>query len=216
VPACLAELGLNQDQLGEHIAWDIGAEQLARRVADLLAAPLVLQRYSRLVIDCNRPPGTPESIPVESDGTPVTANFSLTERERQARESEIFAPLDRAIVEGLDACSRQAVFSVHSFTPQMQGKPRPWHAGFLTRQTKRVGEKFVRYIEQQRPDMKAAVNEPYFIEDATDWFIPQHAEPRGLTHGLIEIRNDQLQDGKGIDNWAELLAGAIQFIMDDS
>jgi len=216
VPACLNNLGLSKQQLNEHIGWDIGAKQLALRLAERMQAPLILQRYSRLVIDCNRPPGSPGSIPFESDGTAIPANHNLSEFARQTRVSDIFTPLDNAITEGLNAHPRLAVFSLHSFTPQLQSEHRPWHAGFLNRKNKSTGKRFVSYFNQQRPDLTVAINEPYLIEDETDWFIPQHAEPNDLIHGLIEVRNDQLRDEAGIDQWAELLAGAIQFIMEES
>jgi len=215
VPASLDNLGLSTDQLQEHIAWDIGAESLARRVAELLQAPLVVQRYSRLVIDCNRPPASQESIPEESDGSSVPANIDLSESDRLARESEIFIPLDHAVTDGFARHPRKAAFSVHSFTPEFQGVRRPWNAGFLNRKNNSTGEKFIQYLTQQNPDLQLAVNEPYFIEDPGDWFIPQHAEPRDLIHGLFEIRNDQLLDDDGIKMWAELLAGSITHIMED-
>src|SRR5579863_4441526 len=57
IPARLGDLGLPAAELQRHIAWDIGALAVARRVAAELDAALVAQNYSRLVIDCNRDPG---------------------------------------------------------------------------------------------------------------------------------------------------------------
>lgn len=51
-------LGLPEGAIDLHIGWEIGAERLARSLAEKLDAPLILQRYSRLVIDCNRPTGS--------------------------------------------------------------------------------------------------------------------------------------------------------------
>jgi len=213
VPVGHNQMGLTQEQLQSHIGWDIGAAAVARKLASLLRAPLILQRYSRLMIDCNRPPGSADSIPTCSDGIEIPANLNLDHDEQLARQDEIFKPLDLAICEGLTNHQRTAVFSVHSFTPQLRGqKQRRWNAGFLTRRDQNTGNALVKYIEQQKPHLTLAVNEPYFIEDETDWFIPQYAEPRGLMHCLIEIRNDQLRDDESIETWAMLMAGAIKSV----
>jgi len=215
VPASLNNLGLTREQLSSHIGWDIGAGELARRLAGKIHAPLILQRYSRLLIDCNRPPGSPDSIPVTSDGTFIPANSDLTQHERLTREDEVFTPLDSALREGLAKHPRHAVFSVHSFTPRMHGVQRPWNAGFLTRRDHITGAALVRHINQLRPDLTLAVNEPYCIDDESDWFIPRYAEANGLNHCLIEVRNDQLQNSAGIDIWVNLLAAAITSLVDE-
>ena len=79
IPKTLGTLGLNEKALMSHISWDIGAEALARNLAKRLNAPLILQSYSRLVIDCNRPPGSPESILEVSDGIEIEVNKKLSE-----------------------------------------------------------------------------------------------------------------------------------------
>ena len=50
IPKALKNLGLSQDHINQHIGWDIGAESLARHIANVLGSPLIIQRYSRLVI----------------------------------------------------------------------------------------------------------------------------------------------------------------------
>ena len=109
---------------------------------------------------------------------------------------------------------RKAAFSVHTFTPHLDGQARPWHAGFLSRTDQATAKALVSYISGKRPNLICAVNEPYQIESDNDWFIPVHAEPRGLKHSLIEIRNDQLGDDSGISEWAEILGDAIATIME--
>lgn len=210
-------LGLSYEQVNSHIGWDIGAAAVARKLATLLQAPLILQRYSRLLIDCNRPLDAEDSIPVSSDGISIPANFELSDGEKQARQSEIFKPLDRAINEGLAKVKRRAAFSIHSFTPQLHDQqPRPWHAGFLTRTDHDTGNALIREIKRRKPDLRLVLNEPYSIDDESDWFIPRYAESRGLTHCLIEIRNDQLLHNSSVNEWADLLASAINALMEQS
>ncbi len=63
IPRALGDLGVPESELVRHIAWDIGIAGVADALAKHLDAHLIAQRYSRLVIDCNRPPGAPSSIP---------------------------------------------------------------------------------------------------------------------------------------------------------
>jgi len=214
IPAQLGCLGVASDTLRSHRGWDIGAEALARRLAEKLDAPLVIQRYSRLVIDANRPPESAAAFPEISDGVAVPGNRGLSAEARAARIDEIFKPMNRAIDAVFAAHPRKACFSVHSFTPLLGGQKRPWHAGFLSRRTPQTAQHLIASIARARPDLVLGLNEPYRIEDETDWFIPIHAETRGLPHALIEIRNDQLATAGDVAVWADLLAGAIQDLLE--
>ncbi|MCY4334735.1 MAG: N-formylglutamate amidohydrolase [Litoreibacter sp.] len=210
IPEALGDLGLSREHIESHWGWDIGAQAVARRLADWLGAPLVIQNYSRLVLDCNRPPESDLAIPVISDQVAVPGNAAITAEARAMRVGEIFRPMDAAL-DRLFACNpRRAAFSVHSYTPRLNGADRPWHAGFLSRAKAGVAKDLMEHIKRRRPDLALAVNEPYQIEPDGDWFIPAHAERRNLAHCLIEIRNDQLGALAEIDLWADLLAEAIQ------
>ena len=209
IPKTLGTLGLNEKALMSHRGWDIGAEALARNLANRLNAPLILQRYSRLVIDGNRPPGSPESILEVSDGVEIEVNKKLSLHERIAREKAIFAPMDQAINDAFSASQRIAAFSIHSFSPQLGGQSRPWHAGFLTRRSISTAKALIESLKGQRPSLNLAINKPYTVDDENDWFIPSHAEARGLMHCLIEVRNDQISDELGINLWSDLLGTAL-------
>ena len=209
IPKALGTLGLNEKALMSHRGWDIGAEALARNLANRLNAPLILQRYSRLVIDGNRPPGSPESILEVSDGVEIAVNKKLLLHEREAREKAIFAPMDQAINDAFSASQRIAAFSIHSFSPQIGGQSRPWHAGFLTRRSISTAKALIESLKGQRPSLNLAINKPYTVDDENDWFIPSHAEARGLMHCLIEVRNDQISDELGINLWSDLLGTAL-------
>lgn len=215
LPQSHALLGLSNAELDSHIGWDIGAARLARQLAGILQAPLILQRYSRLLIDCNRPPGSESSIPQISGGITIPANLKVCNDEIKNRQTEVFEPLDLAIQQALERFPRKAVFSIHSFTPKMNDQPqRPWHAGFLSRTDHSTGNILMASIHSHNPELILAMNQPYSIDDEGDWFIPRYAETRNLSHCLIEIRNDQLLDNKGIDTWASLLASAIESVME--
>jgi len=213
IPARLGDLGLKPGEIDLHIGWDIGAEAVARRLADHLGAPLVVQRYSRLVIDCNRPPEAADSIPPVSDRVPVPANAALSAADRAARVAEIFTPFHAAVEQMVQAHPRRAAFAIHSFTPAMQGVARPWDIGFLFRNDTATSERLAAQIARMRPDWVIGMNQPYVVDDLSDFFVPRHGEARGLAHSLIEIRNDHLRDADGQALWAAVLAEAITNVM---
>lgn len=215
VPQRLDNLGLPAEELNKHIGWDIGASALAMQISDILQAPLVSQRYSRLVIDCNRPPDTPGSVPSISDGVIVPANQHATAAEIAARQAEIFIPFNAAIEDAFSLHPRTAAFSIHSFTPTMDGVARPWHAGFLSRGDLDTANRLINQIANRNGDLTLAINQPYQIDDETDWFIPQHAEAREIMHTLIEVRNDQLCSTQGIEYWADLISSAIVHVLQE-
>lgn len=214
IPARLGRMGLSEDAMNSHAGWDIGAERLARLIAARLQAPLIVQRYSRLVVDCNRPPGSQGSIPTQIDQVDIPANVGMTAEDHNQRRQAIFDPMNDAITAGFDACPRRAAFSVHSFTPTYRGQARPWHAGFLSRRDQTTAQAMIDHIAQADPALTLSLNEPYQIDDASDWFIPRHAEARGVAHSLIEVRNDQLLDDASTARWATLLSDAISHVLE--
>ena len=213
IPQSLGTLGISVDMLNSHRGWDIGAEEVARALSERLQAPLVVQRYSRLVVDCNRPPGGDGSIPSSIDNVEIPGNLSLSQSQKAERFDEILEPMNRALT-SLFQSRRRATFSIHSFTPELDGEIRPWHAGFLTRKSITTCNSLMHSINHRHPDLMLALNKPYDICDETDWFIPRFAEPLELPHALIEIRNDQIDHPQGVAFWADTLAEAILELME--
>ncbi|WP_436604628.1 N-formylglutamate amidohydrolase [Sorangium sp. So ce1036] len=214
VPRRLARLGLYGEELSEHIGWDLGAARLSRRLSALLDAPLVLSGYSRLVIDCNRPLGSPTSIPQISGGVPIPGN-AIDAAEAEARAEACFWPYHRAIRALLDARrdagERTAVLCVHSFTPSLLGEDRPWHAAVLYGRDRRLAARFLEALRRD-PALCVGDNEPYRVTEGGDYSIPAHGEARGLPHLLLEIRQDGLASDEQVEAWAQRLAAIYREI----
>jgi predicted N-formylglutamate amidohydrolase len=130
-PASLGRLGLPDEAFDQHIAWDIGAGAVSLLLGELLGAPVVRQAYSRLVVDCNRAPGRPDTIVERSDGVTITGNVGLSAAKVQQRLEEVHAPYHARIAQMLDAQAHEVILSIHSFTPRMNGLDRPWRFGVL-------------------------------------------------------------------------------------
>ena len=211
IPAAYAGLGLGARDLGRHIAWDIGAADLARGLSRRLDAPLLLSGHSRLLIDCNRPPGAPTSIPVRSEDTDIPGNRDLRADERARREAAYFAPFHGAVARLLDRRAaggeRTIVVGVHSFTPVFLGVARPWLAGVLYDRAERFGRALVARLAADLGPAVVGDNEPYRIEpEQHDYTVPVHGDARGLDAALLEVRQDLIATAEEADAWAARLA----------
>lgn len=216
VPRRLGDLGLPPEAFERHIALDIGALDLSLRLGEAFGATVIAQRYSRLVIDCNRHPqraddGRPGAIAEVSDGHAIPANVALSAAERTARTAEIHAPYHAAIAAEIDrrlvAGRSTILLFVHSFTPRMNGRDRPWHFGVLHEGGSAFSAAVLRRL-QAEPDWVTGDNEPYAM-DGTDYSAPLHALARGLDYLELEVRQDLLIDPRSHDQVAALLGGVL-------
>lgn len=213
IPDALGDLGLPESERRRHIAWDIGIAGVAERLSAALGAHLIAQRYSRLVIDCNRPPHAASSIPALSEATVIPGNERLSQSEADARRHAIFEPYHRRIKERIDerlARSRPTILvSLHSFTPVYAGVARPWHVGTLYHRSTELPPLLLSLLRAEG-DLVVGDNEPYAVSDLTDYTIPVHGEARGLMNSGIEIRQDLIGDDAGQVAWADRLARALR------
>ncbi|MFQ5348264.1 MAG: N-formylglutamate amidohydrolase [Rhodothalassiaceae bacterium] len=208
IPGAFDGLGLSPGERARHIAYDIGAAAVARRLSALLEAPAVLAAVSRLVIDVNRAPEAPDLIPVCSDGVAIAGNRGLAAAARQARIEAYFAPFHETAAAQLEAMLRRgerpAVIGIHSFTPRMNGAFRPWQIGFLHNRDDRLF-RLLRERLQANWDLEIGDNEPYSGRDLY-YSMHRHGEARGLLQTVIEIRQDLVAATRGQEEWAERLA----------
>lgn len=213
VPRRLADLGLGQPDLQRHIACDIGAAEVAVKLAARLDAFLILQTYSRLVIDCNRTPGGSESIVAVSDGTRIPGNEQVSSLQALARQREVFQPYHDRLRAELDLREAQRrptiLIALHSFTPVFGGHRRPWDVGVLYNRDQRLAASLLAVLRLDHA-LVIGDNYPYYVSDTTDYGIPVHGEERGLLHVGIELRQDLIADAAGQEAWAARLAKALQ------
>lgn len=219
IPAALDRLGLSSGDLSQHIAWDIGAAQVARLLATRLDASAVLAGYSRLVIDCNRSPGDPTSIAEVSDGIFVPGNRNLDDAAAESRLNEVFWPYHHAVTRMLAHRWRHghgrapALIAIHSFTPVMGGFRRPWQLGVLWNRDPRLA---LPLLARFRADTGLCVgdNEPYSGREV-GFTMDAHGGAAGLPHVEVEIRQDLIADDAGCVRWAAVVGDAIAAVFED-
>ena len=209
IPRALGSLGLEAEALESHIAWDPGAAEVAREVARRLDATAVLQRFSRLVHDCNRPSASAEAMPARSEAFEVPGNRGLTATARQARSEAVYRPfhetLGGLLDRRLEAGRRPVLATIHSFVPRYHGRPRRVELGILHDSDPRLAEAMLALAAGGALDVRR--NEPYGPDDGVTHTLKAQALPHGLLNVMIEIRSDLVAERPGQAALAERLAG---------
>jgi len=221
VPRSLQNLGLPPEVLATHIGWDPGAAEVARGLSQQLDAPLLLSNYSRLVIDCNRPPASPQSIPQYSDGVMIPGNHNLSESHCALRRESLFQPYQQAVAQLLQQRLQQprqehisltALLSIHSFTPNLNGEQRPWQMGVAWFRDDRLAQSLYSALQQSErvraSDWQVGFNQPYAIDTEYDYTVPVQGESRGIPSAMVEMRQDVIANVVGVQQLVDLLASA--------
>lgn len=209
IPRALNDLGLEGRALSSHVAWDPGAAEVAQAMAAALDAPLILQRFSRLVYDCNRPPDAPSAMPARSEVFDVPGNTRLSEADREARVAAIYRPFRASIAGTLDRMMQRgatpAVVTIHSFTPVFFGKPRAVEIGLLHDVDSALADAMLELADDWR-GIDIRRNEPYGPEDGVTHTLQVDAIARGLSNVMIEVRNDLIRTPAAQSEMAARLA----------
>jgi len=212
LPEAYGYLGLRQEDLHRHIAYDMGAAAVAERLAAMLDAPALLSQFSRLLIDPNRGLDDPTLIMQISDGLIVPGNVGLDEIEIAARIERYYEPyhcaIDRAVEAGLAAGKPPVIVSVHSFTQAWKGVPRPWSVGVLWDKDPRLALPLLAAL-REIPGIEVGDNQPYSGQLNGDTLY-RHGTARGLAHALIEVRQDLILSEQGQAEWAARLAAVLR------
>mgnify|MGYP001827532883 FL=1 len=217
-PAGMNQLGVADWVLERHVAWDIGSDELTRYLADALDAPAVLAGFSRLIVDPNRKLDDRTAFIQVSDGIAIPGNLDLDEAQKALRVQSFFEPYHNAIDKRIERFTANgtipAFISVHTCTPEFDRIVRPWHIGVMWDQDPRIAVPLIEKFNSM-DEICIGDNEPYSGRHPHDFTIDHHAEPAGLPHVGIEVRQDLVRDREGARRWAGILAGALAEILDD-
>lgn len=215
LPVPYGTLGLGPDALETHIAYDIGAAPIARRLAARFSSPALLTRYSRLLIDPNRGPRDPTLVMRLSDGRIIPGNARVDAAEIDLRRSLYWQPYRQAIAAHVTAMLSKgpppAVIGIHSFTPVWKGFARPWQIGVLWDGEPRLAAPLIAALAAE--GVNVGDNEPYTGALPGDTLDAEIA-PRGLAGLLIEIRQDLVADPAHALAWADRLAQLLAPVLE--
>jgi predicted N-formylglutamate amidohydrolase len=214
LPKSYGTLGLARELLDWHISHDIGAAWIARRLACLFGAPAILSRFSRLLIDPNRGADDPTLVMRIADGAVIPGNARISADEIELRLVHYWQPYRAAIsvmIEAmLDKGPPPAIVSIHTFTPNWRGRPRPWEVGILWDSDPRLAKPFIAALIKD--GLRVGDNEPYDGALAGDT-LNEEVTRRGLAGLLIEIRQDLVNTEMAANAWAERLASVLRQVL---
>ena len=210
-PKSLGDMGLDPFARRCHLAIDIGAGPLTKRLAKSLGVTAVVHNYSRLVVDCNRQLMDPSAFLEYGDGILVPGNRNLHQSDKDLRASALYWPYHCAIDEQVERLRKAgplpAFISIHSFTPVLNGESRSWEMGVLWDKDEKMREIFLEGL--RGAGYKVGDNEPYSGKAPQDFTIDHHAEELGLPHVGIEIRQDLIDDDAGVAEISEVMHSII-------
>lgn len=213
LPAALGNLGLDDEALQSHIAWDPGARAVALRLSEAFDAPLVMPCFSRLAYDCNRPPSRADAIAVQSEGRRVPGNMDLSHDVRAVRARALHDPfhdaVEAAIAERQGAGRPPVLLTLHSFTPVFLGQTRDVELGLLHDDDARLADACLTATEALGQGPRTARNQPYGPTDGVTYTLRKHALPHGLLNLMLEIRNDLIADDRGQEAMADWLRALL-------
>ncbi len=206
IPSSFKNLGLKDNQLNSHIAYDLGVKKLCINLSNLLNSKYIIGEYSRLIIDLNRDISDPTLIPEIVDRKIIEKNLNLSRYERRQRVSEIYNKYHNKIKKTIKQDNIMAVISLHSFNPIFKNKKRKIHFGILSNQDRRLSDYIIKEMRVRK--LKVGDNEPYEGNLFGDTMY-KHGLKNNLYHTLIEVRNDLLSSPTKIHKVAKLLKKII-------
>jgi predicted N-formylglutamate amidohydrolase len=207
VPVEYDDLGLDAEQLTDHIGWDIGARDVTEALADHFDAAAVLAGVSRLVIDCNRELTDHDLIVATSHGTRIPGNAWVDTDERVRRIRDFYEPYHKAIDTVLERRVKPLLLSIHSFTPSINGRERRFDIGVLSDTCAAEAEDVAAVLASQ--GLRVRHNEPYSALDGLIFSARTHGVRFGLRYLELEINNRLLQCPGDIARLAATVAPAV-------
>lgn len=203
VPADI-DLGIAPEFLDDHIAFDIGTENIARIMAEAPGYLAITAKISRLVVDLNRYPDEDGVIPMRSDGVEITGN-QIDAQARKARLDRFFHPYHDRVAKLIRDIDPVLTLFLHSFTPKLrsgQMDMRPWEVGVLYNEQEAASRLAIQFLEQE--ELVVGDQLPYSGKDlhAT---MKRQAEDIGKAYTEIEIRQDLIAHETGQRRFAEIM-----------
>jgi predicted N-formylglutamate amidohydrolase len=211
IPVEYDSLGLEEEHLLDHIAWDIGARHVTAALAEAWDAPAVLAGVSRLLIDCNRDLGDHDLIAGESHGVMIPGNQQVGEDERRHRIRDFYTPYHGAIEQLLAQRQPSLLLSVHSFTPVLHGRPRRFDVGVLFDQYSHEAEAVGSALATA--GFRVRYNEPYSALDGLIFSARAHGQRSGVPYLELELNNGLLRDETGARRLGQRVAAVLGHVL---
>ena len=210
IPEEYNNLGLSPELLDTHIARDKGCALLTESLAKSSGCTAFMANFSRLFIDYNRRETEDSLILGESDRIVIPGNQNLSPSEKQFRIEKFHRPYYQAIKRKIADLKTHGItpiiFSIHGFTPQLQGGDfRPWNAGILYVKDNPFAKAVLAHLRSYTT-LKVDANVPYDLRIYNTGAAAICGEDMGLQNAVIEIRDTEFDDMQsGVRKWTDIL-----------
>ena len=195
---------------GTHWAYDLGIAEVTREVAAALGAPAVLSRFSRLLIDPNRPLDSDTLFRREADALPVGLNAALGSEDRARRIQNYYRPYHEAVAEMVAAHPGVDMLSLHSFTPCYEGERRTVEVGVLFDLHEAWAERW--YDALAVSGWVMARNEPWSGRNGLMYAVQHHAVKHGRQAVELELRQDLTTDATTRQRLVDAIVAAVRVL----
>ena len=176
--------------VNQHWALDLGIARITKALADELGATAVLSRFSRLLVDPNRPSSAPDLFREVADGRLVQLNQGLAPEERSSRMQRFYNPYHQAIDDVMESMDGVFLLSLNSFTPVYEGAPPRWmEIGVLFDDEDELAAEVAPAVRAH--GLVTALNEPYSGKGGQMFAAQSHAARHGWRALEIEVRQDR-------------------------
>jgi predicted N-formylglutamate amidohydrolase len=214
LPPEYGDLGLSRGQLADHIGQDIGAAAVTEELSRQLGAPAVLSAASRLLVDCNRDVSDHDLMPTSSHGVAIPGNAAIDADERAARLARFYDPYHASIDQALTRHPAAMLLSVHSFTPALNGRERPFDVGVLFDELADLASAFASHLTTA--GFAVRMNEPYSGLDGLIFSARAHGRRHRRSYLELEINNRLLRSEADAHAIAERLVAAVARMVENS
>lgn len=214
-PEKLNFLGITDGDRKKHITYDIGTKWIGEYIGEKLNAVTFVANYSRLVVDVNRDESRDDFMPQISDNIIIPGNRNISSEEKWARIDEIYLPYQNSIRSCVDEFLKHKIgpflLSIHSFTPFMNGKDRPWEIGILWSEEHSIPKDIIKSLRDNNPELSIGDNEPYSLKAGKDYnnTVELQATSRGLPSLVVEFRQDMVDTKEKAQKMADILLESL-------
>lgn len=190
-----------------HWAVDLGIAPLTRGLVERFGSRGVLARWSRLLIDANRPLYSRTLFRDVAEGRAVRMNHDLNDGERLERIVRWWQPYHDAVDAMVKEAPSKLLVSMHSFTPVYEGEVREVEIGVLFDDEDELAHRIAGLL--QPSGYAVRMNEPYSGKGGMMFSCYKHAKQNGLPGIELEIRQDLLADPEHARRLLEVIHAAV-------
>ena len=202
---------INTKILDSHVAYDIGAKNLTLCLTKKLKQSYIFSNFSRLLIDPNRKKSDKDSIVANIFDVPIPMNKNIGKKEKDSRLKYYYNIYHNKISKLITIKEKkyEKIFlvSIHSFTKKSQTFDRGIEVGLLWNKNMNL----LLHIQKRLSNLGIHYGRNYpYSGFHYNYTLDKHSKNGLIDNIAIEIRNDLINDLKGINKYTMLFSNIFK------